>query len=119
MSRRRALLMALLSGDVLASKWYVINSATSDEAGRNTKTYYFAMLINATWYYYESDYPFYIVNNGTTYYLVYAYGYTLRSGSNYTTGSNFGAKNGIVYYKEFLTRSTTIQSKQDIYIWRA
>ena len=103
----------------LASAWYVINSAVSDAAGRNTKTYYFAMLISATWYYYESDYPFYIVDNGSSYYIVYSYGYTLRNGTNYTTGSSYGTKSGIVYYKELFTRTSIIQSKQDIYIWRA
>ena len=111
--------MALINQVTLATKWYTLNSSVSDSAGSNTKPYYFAVNINGTWYYYESDYPFYVVDNGSSYYIVFAYGNTLRNGSNYTKGNNFGTKNGIVYYEEFLTRTSIIQSKQDIYIWRA
>ena len=50
---------------VLASKWYVLNSAVSDAVGRNTKPYYFAVYLGGLWFYYESDYPFYIVDNGS------------------------------------------------------
>lgn len=103
----------------LASKWYVINSAISDTAGRNTKTYYFAVYLNGNYFYYESDYPFYIVDNGSGYYIVYSYGHTLRNGTNYTSGTSYGTKNGFVYYIESYTRTSIIKSKQDIYIWRA
>ena len=110
---------------VLASKWYVINSAVSDGAGCNTKPYYFAVYLNGNFFYYESDYPFYIVDNGGNYYIVYAYDHTTRASTiaptptNYTTGNNFCTKNGIVYYEELYTRTSIIQSKQDLYIWRA
>lgn len=109
----------------LASKWYVINSAISDAAGRNTKSYYFAVYLNGNYFYYESDYPFYIMDNGTSYYIVYAYNHTTRASNiaptpvSYTTGSNLGTKNGIVYYQELYTRTSIIQAKQGIYIWRA
>lgn len=121
---RRRLLIALLGTNkgTLASNWYVINPTYADDRGYNTKKYYFTVIISGTFYGYESDYPFYFIDNGTSFYICLPFikGAVLRNGTTYYPASiktDVGDVNGILYVRENYTRIKVAQSNVDIYIW--
>lgn len=110
MSRRRAILMALLSTANYATGFYTLDNPTGFVYNL---TYQMRIIINGSMYRYESSYPLYAYKvTDTSFYIVFAVGQTYRT--NLSIGgetlydpakANLAVIDGIQYAREIYTRS--------------
>ena len=106
----------------LSSLVTVNTSLVNESSALQSYPYYLKMNIGGTWYWYVSNYPIYLYNNGGTsksWQICMAYGSSKRAPSDVSLTTVAGTKHGQEYRREDTSRNQatidTIVSNHPVY----